>query len=62
MTLEEQEHRRPAAISKDPRQSEVRELREQVAMLTEQVPLLLLLIVDVDMFQLRRDMLRQDIT
>ena len=37
MTLEEQEHSHTAAISNEPCQSEVQELREQVAMLTQQV-------------------------
>ena len=38
MTLEEQEHSCTAAISSnEPRQSEVQELRDQVAMLTEQI-------------------------
>jgi len=37
MTLEEQEHNHTVAISNEPRQSEVQELREEVAKLTEQV-------------------------
>ena len=37
MTLEEQEHNHTVAISNEPRQNEVQELREEVAKLTEQV-------------------------
>ena len=37
MTLEEQKHNHIAAISNEPRQSEVQELQEEVAKLTEQV-------------------------
>lgn len=37
MTLEEQEHSHTMAISNEPHQSKVQELREQVVMLTEHV-------------------------
>lgn len=55
MTLEEQEHSRTVAISNEPHQSEVQELREQFAMLLNKVLPSLLMTVDVHSYNRQGD-------